>query len=467
MKILHYFLGFPPLHNGGLMIYARDLAKEQLKMGHDVIMLMPGKYRKYSEKSKIKFYKRQDGLPVYQIINSQPVSFSGVIEPYEFIKDISQNNYREFLAKNKIDVLHVHSLSGLPKEFIYEAKKLKVKVVFTTHDYFGLCPKINLFNYNNSICLDYRAGEECVKCNYDSTPRKYVARNLFLSYPLVYKLVKGVYNHIRNYSGKITSNTKDTLKKVENNNNLYRSKGYAKFRSYYIDILEQMDLIIFNSFVAKQTFSQYISTERLHTVVVPVTHSQIKDNRKKFEYVPLKDGKVNFVYLGYLNRMKGFFDLMDALEETKERYKNWQLHIYGDYTQLDLKKYDNKFYKFYGRYSYDNLPEIFSNASLIIIPSKWKETFGFIGLEAYSYGIPALVSENVGFSMLIKNNKNGIIYKESKDNLYLKQSIAAILEQPEILQRLNQSIIEDYEFDNHLIENHAKKIIELYINVLP
>jgi arsenate reductase-like glutaredoxin family protein len=47
--------------------------------------------------------------------------------------------------------------------------------------------------------------------------------------------------------------------------------------------------------------------------------------------------------------------------------------------------------------------------------------------------------------------------QRKQDNLYLKQLIAAILEQPEILQRLSLSIIEDHEFDNYLMENHAKK----------
>jgi len=162
MNILHYFLGFPPLHDGGLMIYATDLAKEQLKMGHTVLMLMPGIYIKNISRSKIKFYKKQEGLPVYQIINPQLVSLAGIYDPEEFIKEKINNNYEYFLKKHNIEVLHVHSLIGFPIELLKTAKNLNIKTVFTTHDYFGLCPRINFFKYDNTICNDFRKGEECI-----------------------------------------------------------------------------------------------------------------------------------------------------------------------------------------------------------------------------------------------------------------------------------------------------------------
>lgn len=31
MNVAHYFLGLPPLHGGGLMIYARDIVQELQK----------------------------------------------------------------------------------------------------------------------------------------------------------------------------------------------------------------------------------------------------------------------------------------------------------------------------------------------------------------------------------------------------------------------------------------------------
>jgi glycosyltransferase involved in cell wall biosynthesis len=446
------------------MVYAKDLAFEESKNGVKVVMLFPGKYKFNRDGSSIAFYKKINDISLYQIINPQFVSFSGIKNPKDFIRPKTNNRYKDFLIKNKIDVLHVHSLIGLPKELIYEAKNLGVKVVFTTHDYYGLCPKINLFDYNNSICLDYNLGKKCIKCNYDSDDKEYLKRHLLIAHPLIFKFMLNVYKLFKR-NKKIAENN-NLVDNQLNTNGLDNGPDYVEFRNYYKNVLEQCDLVIFNSYITKETFSQYMDINSINYKVIPVTHSKIRDNRNTFKYIPVKDNKINFIYLGELSRKKGFFDLINVLEEIKKQYSNWQLHIYGDFSHLDIEKYDRNFYKFYGKYNHEDLPRIFSNASMIIIPSKWRETFGLIGLEAYSYGIPALVSENVGFSMIINENKNGIVYEESGDNIYLKKSIVEILEQPEKLKEINKEILKDVNFDNYLIENHTKQIIGCYKSLI-
>ncbi|HPT59468.1 MAG TPA: glycosyltransferase [Fervidobacterium sp.] len=207
MNIIHYFLGFPPLHNGGLMIYARDLAKEQAKMGHNVKMLMPGELRSSNCKSKIKFFAYEEGLPVYKIVNPQPVSFSGVYDPDEFIKPRNDNNYREFFSKHAVDVLHVYSLIGFPKELLDAAKMLGIKTVFTTHDYYGLCPKIQFYSYNHSQCEDYKSGQECVICNRNATKKALYRRHLYLC--KFYKPLRNTYQSVKKI---LPNRKKSTLK---------------------------------------------------------------------------------------------------------------------------------------------------------------------------------------------------------------------------------------------------------------
>jgi len=466
MNVAHYFLGLPPLHGGGLMIYARDIVQElHKKKICNLIYLFPGETNIKDVKSEIKFYDNINNINIYKIVNAQFVSFSGFNNPKSFIKDKKENNYREFLKNNKIDVLHIHSLMGLPKELIIEAKKLGIKIIFSVHDYFGLCPKINLYTMDNKICYDYRNGYECVKCNLNSNGKEILKRNLNISYPNLFRLLKTINKIIKKMNWNRKKGTFENLgiKKIPSDD---KSDGYVAFRNYYLDIIKNFDLIIFNSNVTKEVFSQYINLDEVNYKVIPVTHTNIKDNRKTLKYEPIKNNKITFLFMGYLDHKKGFFDLIKVFDEIKKEYSNWQLNIYGDYSNINIESYDDKFYKFYGKYSHDNLKEIFSNSSMIIIPSKCKETFGFIGLEAYSYGIPALVSENVGFSMVINENKNGIVYKESKDNIYLKKSIIKILEQPEILKEFNQEILKDVNFDNYLIENHTKQIIECYKSLI-
>ena len=50
MNILHYSLGFPPYRRGGMTKYCIDLMAEQLRVGHNVAMIWPGRIKKYGYK---------------------------------------------------------------------------------------------------------------------------------------------------------------------------------------------------------------------------------------------------------------------------------------------------------------------------------------------------------------------------------------------------------------------------------
>ena len=113
MKILHYFLGFPPYRSGGLTKYAYDLMKSQVDDGHNVIGLWPGKIEKYSAQPKLTLCKRTDGIYSCELINPLPVPLDEGIKEFDaFMKTCDEEIYTKFLYDNKIDVIHIHTLMG-------------------------------------------------------------------------------------------------------------------------------------------------------------------------------------------------------------------------------------------------------------------------------------------------------------------------------------------------------------------
>ena len=78
MNILHYSLGFPPYRRGGMTKYCIDLMVEQLRVGHNVAMIWPGRIKKYGYKCDIKEGKKENigknfSCLNYEIINPLPV----------------------------------------------------------------------------------------------------------------------------------------------------------------------------------------------------------------------------------------------------------------------------------------------------------------------------------------------------------------------------------------------------------
>ena len=165
MKILHYALGFPPYRTGGLTKYCIDLMLTQAEQGHEVALLWPGRITIVKKKPEIHKGRNWNGIESFEIINPLPVPLDeGILDVDAYIKKGDETVYSKFLQDYSPDVIHIHTLMGLHKEFIHAANELGIRTVFTTHDYFGLCPKVTLF-HNGKPCDNDHNCMDCVKCN--------------------------------------------------------------------------------------------------------------------------------------------------------------------------------------------------------------------------------------------------------------------------------------------------------------
>ena len=56
---------------------------------------------------------------------------------------------------------------------------------------------------------------------------------------------------------------------------------------------------------------------------------------------------------------------------------------------------------------------------LLIVPSLGLETFGMVVLEAFSFGVPVLMSEHVGAKMLVEEMDNvGMVFSFEKGDFF-------------------------------------------------
>ena len=455
MNILHYSLGFPPFRRGGMTKYCIDLIEQQLKLGHNVAMLWPGRIKKYGYEIKINKSKDEkinnDLLcKSYEIINPLPVSLLNGISNFEaFTQSKDESVFYSFFKEKEIEVIHIHTLMGLPKECIDVAKKLNIKLIYTTHDYFGLCPKWGLIN-KGKICDDDFDCKKCVECNktalslnkikiLQSNTYKYIKDSKFIS------IIRNKYND--NLYEESNNDSSAIFKEEE----IEYSKKYKNLRKFYISMLEKIDLIHFNSYNTEKIFNKYFSTMK-NGKVISITHGSISDNKKIREY----NKKLNIGYLGPITEHKGFFNLKKVCDEIYKCYKDkFKLHIFAEYTEEVEYIVKHKPYK------YSQLEEVMNSIDILIVPSLWNETFGFTVLEALSYGVPVIVSENVGAKDLLDKYKSGIIY----DNIdELEKELRKILLNPkEILSKINQYIVSNVEIKD--INKHNEEIMNLYKNI--
>lgn len=445
MKILHYSLGLPPFRSGGLTKYSVDLIKEQSKQGYDVFLLYPGSINRF-KKTTIENDTDFFGVKVYELINPLPISLlNGVKEVSYYYDKKDQGYFYKWLNKNRIEVIHIHTLMGLPLELILAAKQLNIRIIYTTHDYYGICPKVNLIRENGQICnnnLEFNICEKCCKNG--------------LSYKKIIIMQSRIYRVIKRFSiGKklirlFKCNMIKNLKGELNSTNLQckeeYAKEYKKLQEYYYTIFNNIDYFHFNSSVSKKVFEKYIYN--IKGQVIPITHADIKDNRKLKNY---KNEKIRILFLGNELPYKGLDMLKRSLKEIPS--DKFILNVYGT-DSIENKKNIN----YHGKYKYKDLEKIFEDNDIIIIPSIWFETFSLVALEAYSFGMPIILTDFVGFKDNIKNNETGFIIKPNENDL--SHLLNSIINDKNKLREINKNILlESFELD---IENHVKKIIKLY-----
>lgn len=455
MKILHYALGFPPYRTGGLTKYCMDLMQSQAEHGFEVALLWPGRMsffenERISIHSSFYTYKKSENnatsskIRSFELINPLPIPLDeGIIEIEKFIKAGDFNEYYCFLKKVNPDVIHIHTLMGLHKEFILAAQKLKIRTVFTTHDYFGICPKVTLF-CKGHVCGDLNY-ENCAKCNMTALSMNKIK----LMQSRMYRVLKDTRfvkkARIMHRKDFFTVETEE-MQTNTNSINVDMYEKYKKLRGFYLSILSNIDIIHFNSEVSKKIYMRYFIPR--HSKVISITHRSIKDNRmvKMFD-----NSKFRITYLAAPKPFKGFNILIKALDELwKDGYQNFELNCY---TLTDKAK---PYLIAHNGFNHGDLGMIFDKTDLLVAPSLWYETFGFTVLEALSYGVPVIISENVGAKDVIESNK-AFVCEPTYESL--KERILQIYNDRSELEIMNKEIL---KLEDKFFINSINEIYSLY-----
>lgn len=398
MRILHYGLGFPPYRTGGLTKFTIDLMKRQLANGHEVGLIWPGEFKCLKSSTCIRECGRVDGILSFEIINPNPVSYDeGIAVTVPFMHAGDVEAYTNFLKEYNPDVIHIQTLMGIQKNFVVAAKNLGIRLVFSAHDFFPICPKVTLFR-NGCICDCIENCEMCSSCNASA-----------LSIQTIKLLQSSFYRKIKDNSlvRIFRKHHRDDFLSDENiielKEDVKLAQDYLTLRSYYKNILNMVDCIHYNSELTKNIYEKYLGV--YPNEVVSITHANISDNRKLRRI----NGKIRFVYLGPQGNAKGYYELKNALDRLWEVRQDFCLEIY--FVPNDLLPY----MICHDRYSYDELDIVYGNADVVVVPSKLYETFSYTVAEAISYGVPVVVSSNVGAIDVIPS-AGGIVYDADCDD---------------------------------------------------
>ncbi len=297
------------------------------------------------------------------------------IDKFNFVKKLllpftsvfSFKTYREIkeiIKKNSVDIVHVHNtLSLISPSVFYAAKKCKIPVFATLHNFRLIC----------SGAMLYRNGEICEEC-----------------------LKKGLFRSVKHrcYRGsKLQSFILSLTTKIHRQTGIYR---YVRF----------IALTEFNK-------NKLISGDKKHKMFTE-ENIFVKPNtvdRGASEIIPAENRSNSFVFAGRLEKTKG----VDFLVANWKDIPEYHLDIYGGgalFEFCDSYIKDNGITNITLHGPVDNLTAVDAvrHARGLVLPTTWYEGFPVSILEAISAGTPVVVPSLGNAGDIVKEGVCGYHY---------------------------------------------------------
>ena len=219
---------------------------------------------------------------------------------------------------------------------------------------------------------------------------------------------------------------------------------YQKLLDYYKKCFSLVDCFHYNSETSKEVFMQYLPTSKGQ--VVSITHGGIEDHRIRKVY---GHDVLHIGFIGNSTPYKGLPLLISMLKDIGMS-ESWDLSVWGG----GVGKHPSLPIYYKGKFDSSTIADVYEAMDVLIVPSIWKETFSLVTLEALSYGIPVIVSDNVGAQDIVKLYNPKFVY-HSEDEL--KSLIYEILSDKNLLAEFNDKLLSSKW--KYSMEEHAKEII--------
>ena len=224
-------------------------------------------------------------------------------------------------------------------------------------------------------------------------------------------------------------------------------------------ILNLCKKIIFNSEWTKDRFfiginKFYLNSEKIEVICQSTDKVSVN----------LKDKKKIIMFVGKLNKSKGYDLFCESIIKILNEFKDWKALVYGDEPREEIVfKHERLIHN--GYQSNDKILKSFKLSSIAVACSRWNEPFGRSSLEASSRGCAVIVSNKGGLPETITD---GIILKNlNSDEIYkkIKELIVNKIKLKKIQKNSLQNFYLDNKYTSKKIDNYRELILKNKINV--
>jgi glycosyltransferase involved in cell wall biosynthesis len=354
----------------------------------------------------------------YEIVNSGVLSPShhSFGNPAQLSHVPTRDAFFGFVEKTgPYDVIHFHNLEGLPADVLeIKARFPDTKVILSLHNYYPICPQVNLWHQEKRACTDFEGGTKCGAC----LVHKHDERLIRVANAVAYRLKRaGIRPGMRSFdllfhrlfriahrTGRLVGRLQRGLRRTPAATQA-RVTGFAERRQGMIDqINANCDLVLGVSDRVCEIARAYgMRPEILHTSYIGTKQAEAFAETRPAASLPKSKTALTLGFLGYMRRDKGFFFLLDTLEalppELAAQVRLVVAARRGEaeaMRRLELLKVRLGGVAHLDGYSHDGLDDLLRDVDVGLIPVLWEDNLPQVAIEMHARHIPLLTSDMGG-----------------------------------------------------------------------
>jgi glycosyltransferase involved in cell wall biosynthesis/SAM-dependent methyltransferase len=392
VKILQVVHAFPPTHVAGTEIYTHTLSRALLSRGHRVrIFTREGEAYGPALVEADTFY---DGIPVRRIhVNRHRPETAFV---HAFLLTVSDpaidRSFDLLLHEFAPDIVHFQHTYRLSASMIAIAQNHRLPILFTLHDYWMMCHRIQLITPDFQICDGPGAGAKCAVCLHHSVD------------------VNGPDESAIRFRTRLAG--------------MYRARSMRR-------MLLKADLLISPSEFLRRKFIEF---------GVPPDRIIFLDNGlniERFGGLPKRQStRLRFGFVSTNIVHKGLHVLVEAFN--KLPVGKAELFIYGDpavspaYYESVRRLASHPDIAFIGFFENQKVAEVMSGIDVLVVPSIWPENSPLAIHEAFLAGVPVIASRIGGIPELVRHGQTGLLF-ETGNPADLRAKMEHLIDNPSLI----------------------------------
>lgn len=159
---------------------------------------------------------------------------------------------------------------------------------------------------------------------------------------------------------------------------------------------------------------------------------------------PLSADPPRVLCIGRLKREKGFDVALEAFARIRDSFANAKLTIAGEGPEGSVLERQaealglGQSVSFTGWVRPDAVYDLISQSTVMLVPSRWREPFGIVAIEAALMARPVIAARTGGLAEVVIDAKTGFLV-DKEDPAALADRLMQILSQPELAAKLGRN----------------------------